>query len=277
MTTDTTEQVVDTTAPDANAAALATATPESSPGAVDTSEKSDATKSGPQKRIDELTWHRRNAERQNRQLQSELAQLREQLAQSARPQAEQRNEPARASKKLADFDYDEEKYQAYLEDAVAEKAAAKAEAKLREKQERERSESSRKDHMAKFREREAKLRGELEDYEDYAYTAPIDSITDLVLAMDEGPRIAYYLGKNPETAARINSLPPNLAAVELGRIDARLAIEREQAKAKPVSKAPPPPPTIEATEPAVSKDPSEMSDAEFAKWRKRQIAQRGNR
>jgi hypothetical protein len=179
-----------------------------------------------------------------------------------------------APKKLADFNYDEEAFAAYVTETAAQKAAEMAEARLRERQERESKDRSHKENASKFREREAKVRAELEDYEDYAYSAPIDDISDLIVAMDEGPRIAYFLGKNPETAARINSLPPHLAALELGRIDQKLAFEREQAKAKPVSKAPPPPPKIDATEPAVEKDPSQMSDSEFAKWRKRQIAQR---
>lgn len=270
MTDTTSQAVVETPAPDATATATPDASAAPSPAAVDTSDKSGAPrKSGEQKRIDELTWHRRNAERRNRALESEVAELRAALQ---KPQAEQPR--AAAPKKLADFDYDEEKFAAYVTETAAEKAAALAEARLRERQERDGKERSHKESAAKFREREAKVRAELEDYEDYAYAAPIDDITDLIVAMDEGPRIAYYLGKNPETAARINSLPPNLAALELGRLDERLANERKQATAKPVSKAPPPPPTIEATEPAVSKDPSEMTDAEFAKWRKRQIAQR---
>lgn len=273
MTDTTTQAVVETPASDANATVTTEAPAAPSTAAVDTSEKS-AKPDGAQKRIDELTWHRRNQERRNRALESENADLRAQLSQrQQQPQAETKTAP----KKLADFNYDEEAYQAYLEDVVAEKAAAKAEAKLREKQDRERSNSSRKENLTKFREREAKVKAEIEDYLDVAYADDVDisgELSDLIIAMDEGPRIAYYLAKNPETAARLSALPQNLAAVELGRIDARLANEREQAKARPVSKAPPPPPTIEATEPAVSKDPSEMTDAEFAKWRKRQIAQR---
>ena len=223
---------------------------DSSPAAADTSEKSapkethdDDVSEKVQKRISKLTGRWRQAE-------SEADYWRERYHRSMneRPAAEPPRQAAQPAKKLADFNYDEEQYQAYLEEVVAEKAAAKATAKLRETQERERSESSRKENLTKFREREAKVKGELEDYEDFAYTAPIDSVTDLIMAMDEGPRIAYYLGKNPETAARINSLPPHLAAIELGRLDAKLATEREQAKAKSVSKAPPPVPRLETSD-----------------------------
>jgi hypothetical protein len=99
---------------------------------------------------------------------------------------------------------------------------------------------------------------------------------EIITESDDGPALAYYLGKNLDVAARIAQLPPLAAARELGRIEVNLAFEREKAKLKPVvSQAPPPTPKIEATEPAVSKDPSQMTDREFAKWREKQIAQRG--
>lgn len=269
--TDTTQQaVVETPAPDANATDVAKA--DSSPAADDTSDKSEkAPKDAVQKRIDKLTWQLRQTER-------ERDFEREQRLTALQRNTETQPKPAEAKqslKKLADFDYDEERYAEY----VAEVAADRAARKLEESRTTKESERTRKEQVAKFKELESKFKTEIEDYEDVAYYARIDDhVVNLVMAMDEGPRIAYYLGKNPEVAARINSLDETLAAVELGRIDARLSFEREaKAKSPPVSKAPPPPPTIEATEPAVSKDPSEMSDAEFAKWRKRQIAQRGNR
>lgn len=276
MTDTTSQAVVETPAPDATATVTPDASADPSPAAVDTSESPAPRKSGEQKRIDELTWHRRNAERRSRAVEAENAELRAQLA-SRQAQPEPQSIPASAPKKLADFNYDEDQFSAYLIEHAAEKAADKAEARLRDKQEQDKQKSTRKDHETKFRASEAKLREEIEDYEDVAYTAPIrDHVAEIVMGMDEGPRIAYYLGKHPETAAQLSALSPLEAAKELGRIETRLAYEREQAKAKPVSKAPPPPPTIEATEPAVSKDPSEMTDAEFAKWRKRQIAQRRN-
>lgn len=258
--TDTTPQaVVETPAPDANATADANANPAPSTGAVDTSDKSaPPKKDGSQKRIDELTWHRRNLER-------EVEYLRSQVRNQAQPAPEPKQATTSAPKKLADFNYDEEAYQAYLEDVVAEKAAAK----LRDSQTRDQNTKAAKERLAKFKELESKFKVDIDDYEDVAHYARIDDhVADLVMDMEEGPRIAYHLGKHPELASRLNSMDAKLAAVELGRIDARLAIEREQAKARPVSKAPPPPPKIDATEPAIEKDPTQMSDKEFAKWRK---------
>lgn len=262
--TDTTETVVDTTAPDANAVPE-TAKADPSPAAVDTSEKP-VRKDAVQERIDKLTWRLRQTERE-RDYERELR-----LTSLQKPEAQPKPAEAKQSlKKLADFEYDEEKYAEYVADVAADRASRK----LEESRTTKESERTRKDQIAKFKELESKFKTEIDDYEDVAHYARIDDhVANLVVAMDDGPRIAYYLGKNPDAAARLNSLPDNLAAIELGRIDQKLAFEREQAKAKPVSKAPPPPPKIDATEPAVDKDPSQMSDAEFAKWRKRQIAQR---
>jgi hypothetical protein len=264
--TDTTEQVVDTTAPDANATPVAQAAP--SPAAVDTSVKSER-EDPVQKRIDKLTYRLRQTERE-RDYERELRLTSLQPKEQPQPAAEK----AQPIKKLADFQFDEEAYAEYMTDVAAERAARKLEDSRTSKE----SARERKERLSKFKELESKFKTEIDDYEDVAYYARIDDhVAELVMAMDEGPRIAYYLGKNPEVAARINGLSGQLAAVELGRLDQKLAIEREQAKAKPVSKAPPPPPKIDATEPAVSKDPSQMSDKEFAKWRKNQIAQRGSR
>lgn len=257
--TDMTDQVVEQPAPDANATADAAAKPESSPGAVDTSEKSaPPKKDGSQKRIDELTWHRRNLER-------EVEYLRSQVRAQAQPAPETKPAATSAPKKLADFNYDEEAYAAYVTERAAELAAEKLEAKRSEKE----SERTRKDRLAKFKEYESKFKVDIDDYEDVAHYARIDNhVAELIMDMEDGPAIAYHLGKNPDVATRLNALPENRVAIELGRIGARLANEREQAKAKPVSKAPPPPPKIDATEPAIEKDPTQMTDKEFAKWRK---------
>jgi len=85
---------------------------------------------------------------------------------------------------------------------------------------------------------------------------------------ERGPEIAYHLGQNPRLAREIARLSPLQAARELGRIEAKLA---ERPKAPAVSKAPPPAPTLAATEPAVEKDPEKMSDKEWLEWRNKQL------
>lgn len=104
-------------------------------------------------------------------------------------------------------------------------------------------------------------------------TLPInEAMAEFIADSDHGADVAYHLGKNPMTAAQIAQMSPMKAARELARIESEVS----QKQAKPVSKAPAPINPIAGVG-ASSKSPSEMTDAEFAKWRKSQIAQRNSR
>lgn len=226
------------------------------------------------KRIGEITAKYRSEERERMQLAQERDLLRQEL-QQFKTQAP-KEEP---TKTLEDFGYDDKKYQEYLFDR-AEKRAVEAAKRVRIE---EQTQAQKERTVRKFKEREAEFEKANPDYRDLAYSAPInDRVAELVMELETGPEIAHYLGKNKSVALALNDLPPHVAAIELGRIDAKLAHERaekaralEAAKAaKAVSQAPPPAPKLDGGNAQVDKDPSQMSDAEFAKWRKRQIAQR---
>lgn len=272
--TETAEQV-QTPAPDANVnpesviEADADATPtenEAAPSvaAKEPGDSSDVTEKV-RSRFDELTQYRRNAERE-RDYWREQALRRPPEPEKPAPVAEVK------AKTLADFEFDEAKYQTYLYEQVEQRATSAAERKLNESQAKIEAER----RAQTFRQREAEFSKTTPDYAQVAHFAPIGpAMAQALMALEAGPQLAYHLGKNPEIALRLNELPPTVAAFELGEINARLKAEREKAKASTVSKAPPPPPKIEgAGDPAVQKDPSQMTDAEFAKWRRRQIAQR---
>jgi hypothetical protein len=92
---------------------------------------------------------------------------------------------------------------------------------------------------------------------------------ELTASSDAGAKLIHHLGTDLDEAARIVSLPPLQMARELTKLELKLG----QTKAKPVSNAPAPITPIAGVK-ASSKDPSEMTDAEFAKWRRSQIAQR---
>jgi hypothetical protein len=226
------------------------------------------------KRIDEITAKRYAEQREADRRYQEAARERDQLRQQLQSQPKDEK-----PKTLADFEYDESKYQAHLLD-VAEKRAEAAARRVRA-EETQRSNVERR--VRKFQEREIAFEKETKDYRDVAYYAPIsEEVASLVQELDSGPEIAYYLGKNRDIALTLNDLPPHIAAVELGRIDAKLSREKaeklaalEAAKAaKAVTKAPPPPPNLEGANAQVEKDPSEMTDKEFDKWRKKHIAAR---
>jgi hypothetical protein len=94
---------------------------------------------------------------------------------------------------------------------------------------------------------------------------------EVVLEVAENPtELLYQLGKNPDLAEELADLSPIKQAKRLARIESELT---DKSKPKP-GNAPKP---IEALKPKSSsdKDPSKMTDAEFAKWRREQIKSRG--
>lgn len=241
-------QTFDPSAPDANASdaveETTTAAPAESSTAVTEPDESEHPRKGVQKRLDELTRNWREAERREQAL---LAIIREREAkETAAP------EPIANPKTLADFDFDESKYQAHLIAEVERRAVAAAERKLRETEERSTAER----RASGFRQRSAEFAKTVEDYESTVYdqSLPItQAMAEVIQESDDGPAIAYHLGKNPEVAAKIAQLPPIAAAREIGRIEARLEYERARAKEKPaVSSAPAPTPKIDGTEPGLT-------------------------
>jgi hypothetical protein len=82
--------------------------------------------------------------------------------------------------------------------------------------------------------------------------------------------MAHFVS-NPEEVTRISNLSPVRQIAEIGKLEAK--VSDVVVKPVTVSKAPAPIEPI-GTRGSSSKDPSEMTDNEFAKWRKAQIAQR---
>lgn len=226
----------------------------------------DKPKGGFQRRISELTNNWRSAER-DRDYWRDLA------MRHMQPQAQEKPEEPEAPKSLQDFDYDESRYQAYLFEQAEQRAIAAAEARLSENMQRQRAAA----RASQYQQREAEFAKTTPDYASVAHrpdlpiTAPM---AEVIMESDEGPALAYFLGKNPEIARTIANLPAHIAAKELGRIEGRLVAERESAKPKTVSKTPPPPKKIEGAHAPIEKDPDKMSADEWVKWREKQLAKK---
>jgi hypothetical protein len=113
------------------------------------------------------------------------------------------------------------------------------------------------------------------DHADYKEVTERDDLAisyAMVHAMaqsENGPAIAYYLGKNPEVATRISALTdPLRVAVEIGRIEGKLSVPPPER----VSKTPDPPRMMRAQNQAASeKSPDEESMDEYAARRSPQI------
>lgn len=85
----------------------------------------------------------------------------------------------------------------------------------------------------------------------------------MVLESDAPADLAYHLGKHPEDAQRLSQLPPIMAARELGRIEAMLAVP----KPKTATIAPPPITPVSGRGAVASKNAVDMSFNEFCAWR----------
>ena len=232
-----------------------------------------------QKKFNKLTEHRRSAERRAQETERkadeaarEAQYWREQALRAQQPKELVREAESQV-KTLADFEYDDAKYQSYVLEQAEKRAVAAAEKRLKDQGETD----ARERRKATFVQRETEFAKTAADYREKTRSAsfPVsDAMAEVFAESEEGPAVAYYLANNLNLADSIARMQPLAAARELGRIEAKLISEREKA-AKTVSNAPPPPPKIDgAGDPKVDKDPKDMTDVEFAKWRRKQIAQR---
>lgn len=273
--TDTTEQVVEQPAPDAIAPTTAE-TPElvqaeSSPAADDADDSSAPKSKGVQKRIDELTRNWREAERREAALLDMLQRQQAPAKQEAVP------EKPKALPKLEEFNYDEAAYQAALVQHVKDEAARAAREEFHQERTREKEQAKKQT----FKQRETDFAKANPDY--FTLTRdpslPITrEVVELAAESEKGPELLLYLAKNREVADRIAELSPVAAARELGKIEAKLekppAPTPPPPRPAPVSQAPPPPPRLETSEPAVEKDPDQMSMGDWLKWRNKQLSRK---
>lgn len=249
----------------------------SSAAPVKASENLEPEAKGIQRRFDELTRLRRDAERDRDHWRD--------LAMREKPQAAPKEPDPQAAKPktLADFNFDESEHSRYLIAESGKAAAAQARAEFKAEQEREAEQR----RVATYVTRVKEFAKDKPDYQQIAESAPIsDEVVKVILGLETGPELAYYLGQpaNYGIATELSRLPTPLAAYELGQIAANLKYEREKANGakKLVSGAPPPNPRIEGSEPAITvkaSDPAsdglpgdqwlELRNKELRKGRKR--------
>lgn len=139
-------------------------------------------------------------------------------------------------------DFDD--YSNYIE-AIAD---WKAEQKFREfesKREADRVANDRKQVFSAHAKRVESFAEKTEDFQEVIESVDdihaSDTVQEVIVSSENGPKIMYELAKNREEYARICKLPPLSAARELGKIEARLDSKPpEKSKPKKVTKAPEP-------------------------------------
>lgn len=223
---------------------------------------------GVAKRIDELTRLRREAERRAERLEEQNAELLRKVLRDTDQTPQQAAQPQQeAEPQLDQF----ETYEQYT------KAVARWEIKqelLAERRQAEEREQQKKQQakQAEFQSRLAAAAAEMPDYKEVALNPRLpvsDTMADLIREMDDGPKVLYALGQNPNEAARIASLPPTLAAVELGKF----AVKASLPQPKTVTNAPPPVNPLSGGTGSKTADPDKMTADEWMKWRNQQLYQ----
>lgn len=219
---------------------------------------------GVQKRIDRLT-------QEKYRLRAELEFLRSQQPQPQQAQpAQQAQQPSQAPK-LEQYNSIEE----YL-DALADHKASQKFDHLAKEREAKESQTRQQNEAAKLHEGYTKqteqARQAYEDFDDVVQDPDLpisQAMAEAIMRSSNGADVAYYLGKNPDQAARIASLDPFSAAVEIGRIAATVV----RPQPRKTSNAPPPIQPVGARATPVT-DPDKMSTDEWLKWRNGQLKKR---
>jgi hypothetical protein len=213
-----------------------------------------------QKRINELTAEKWAEKREKEQLARELDEIRQQMYRPQQPQQ---------APTLEQYGYDTEAYQQAVFQYAQAKTQEQAQAYFEKQREQEaqfreqkRFESLMQDHGA----REARYIKQVPDYNEAVeyLVSNIQFTKDLVEVIgesDKSPEILYYLATNFDEAASIADMPAHRAAAHIARLEAKLANKQP----KPVTKAPPPAPTLGGTT-DVKKSIENMTTAERIKF-----------
>lgn len=193
----------------------------------------------------------RRIEKLEREREILLAQL-----QTNRPPQPAQQQPEKPKDAAAEFEQ-------FIANKVAERLAAE--------REQERHEKVRAD----FDRRTQEVRAANSDFDDALASVshiPVPPfIHQALLTAEQGPALMYQLAKNPAELARISALPPVQAALEIGRLDAKVSVAAAPKTApKPVARKPaaPAPITPVTTRGASNvKRPEDMTYDEYSAWR----------
>lgn len=229
------------------------------PDAPDDAEPKHTLPRGVQKRIDRLT-------RDKYRLQAEL-----EVARRQTPQAEPQHKSAQGEPKADQY----KSYEEYLEARAEWKAEQRVEKRLgelRETAQRRAGQAEQEKLQAQWEKRVGEALATYDDFEEVALSPEVpisEPMMNAILRSPKGADVAYHLGKNLDLAAQIAGLDPISAAIRIGEIAASIT----RPTPKKTTGAPPPINPVGGSA-RTTKDPSQMTDAEFNAWRREQIKRR---
>jgi len=243
----------------------------------------DENKDSFQERIDRLTRYRRDAEReaesirrQWEQTQAELEQYRQQFSQQKAQEA--------PDKTLADFDYNEAEYAAYLRHDATERArtAAREEAqRIAWETKAQQEYVAKRTKFDKAAEKFAKDQADFFELTQDRQLPVTQEMAEVIMDSDIGPQVAYYLAKHPDEAYEIARSHPAMQGRHIGLIESKLKGELSKGSKKATSAPPPPKGRVKGTEPGFKTSPTDpasdrMSDKEWFIRREAQLAKLRN-
>lgn len=212
-------------------------------------------KPGAQKRIDELTFRRHQAERE--------AAHWKQVAESRAPAA---------APKATDFaSYDE--YEAAMLEHRIESGVSRGLARTAQDQADKFTQEASTAAGEAYNQRAKEVTARIPDFVDVVSKAAIPispALQEALLDSEKGPELVYHLAKNPGLAEQLNGMNVRQMDREIGRLETTISA-KSAPPAPPAARttnAPPPAkPGSPATAP-VNQDPSKMSQPEYEAWRK---------
>lgn len=180
-----------------------------------------------QKVLNQLAFEKREEKRHRIALEEEVAQLKAQIPKPAKQEE--------VAPKLEDFDFDEHKHNDALIDFKVNQKAKE----LAVEQEEQQAAQNQQALQKSFNDNVRKLSETTPDYEESIGKLPVfpGDTLNAIMQSENGPQLAYYLGKHLDIADKIASENPMMAAMSLGRISARL----ESVKPEPKQSAAPEP------------------------------------
>lgn len=225
--------------------------------------KPDDEKSKRDKRMAELAFKAREAERERKATAERLAELEAELDRARKGEG--------GAPKAESF----ETYDEYLREMtkweIRQELAAQSKKTSEEaKQAKAIEEQSRK---------QARLQSVMDDgaeaYKDFGATLQaLDSVVanpaeirvalDEILDSEKAADLIYFLGKNPSVLAELAQLPPNKQARKVGELEVML-------KSKKLTAAPEPVQTLKGTGGRVTSDKAPTDPAEYRKWRAKNL------
>lgn len=182
------------------------------------------------KRIGELTHKRKMAE-QERDYWKEQA-----LNKTSQPKSEPVREVATKAPNSLEYDSDDD-----YQKAMTTWVNTATDQRMSEKETKaasDRQEALDRETFDTWEGRQSEFAEANEDYYDVAHADfPVnEAMRESLIHSEDGPKILYHLGRNPQEAARIAQLSPIAAAREIGKIEAKIALTPP----RKTTKAPPP-------------------------------------